>query len=69
MMAGMADQWDMLVAASDDDGITIVYYGGSGYICTPSGGRKWLYEQAREKYIRTGDVQALADMLRFTQAG
>jgi hypothetical protein len=61
------DQWTALMAAGDDDGIMIVHYGGSGYICTPAGGRKWLYEQAREKYIRTGSERALADMLRFTE--
>lgn len=64
----MTDQWDALMSMTDDDGITSVSYGSSSYICTPSAGRKWLYERLREKYIRTGDEQALADMTRFVEA-
>lgn len=50
------------------DHLVVVYYGGSGYLCTPASGRRWLYERTRERYIRTGDEQALADMKAIVTA-
>jgi hypothetical protein len=48
-----------------EDCLTVVYYRGSGYVCTPAGGRRWLYARYREEYIRTGSEEALAEMLTF----